>query len=115
MREASRGGTSNRHSLLVFFVYGCIDNNQDFRNAESEGDRGGGELDMHLKEKESNVKWAIGIGIIISVVILIILGYRYRFYNPQYGEDINADITSSFGSILGATLTPLWSIVATYI
>jgi len=25
------------------FVYGCIDNNQDFRNAESEGDRGGEE------------------------------------------------------------------------
>lgn len=43
MREASRGGTSNKHGLHVFFVYGCIESNQDFGKAESEGDRGGGE------------------------------------------------------------------------
>ena len=115
MREPLFRGTSNRHSLHVFFVYGCIESNQDFRRLNRREIEEAGELDMHLKEKESNVKCAIGIGIIISVVILIILGCRYRFYYPQCGEDINADITSSFGSILGATLTPLWSIVATYI
>lgn len=52
--RALRCGTSNKHGLHVFFVYGCIDNNQDFRKAESEGDRGGGERRKHMYIVEFN-------------------------------------------------------------
>lgn len=55
------------------------------------------------------------LGILISILIIALLGWRYSHYYPQSGGYIDADITSSFGSILGATLTPLWSIIATII
>ena len=58
---------------------------------------------------------AIVIGVVISFIIIIVLLCRYAIYLPNCGGEVDAEITSSFGSILGATLTPLWSIVATYI
>ena len=58
---------------------------------------------------------AIVIGVVISFIIIIVLLCRYAIYLPNCGGEVDAEITSSFGCILGATLTSLWSIVATYI
>ena len=73
---------------------------------------------MCLKKEKSikdSVVCAIIAGVVISILIIAVLFCRYAIYWPNYYDEVNAEITSSFGSILGATLTPLWSIIATYI
>ena len=94
MREASRGGTSNKHGLHVFFVYGCIDNNQDFRKAESEGDRGGGEkctmltdFDVVKKDLKNKLRSGEGLSFYRGSKLLTVRNFRLvtaDFFSGEY-------------------------------
>ena len=111
--RASTRGTSNKHGLHVFFVYGCIDNNQDFRKAESEGDRGGGEgVNM------ANViflimrclGWFLSICSIICIYIINFTEWRPLGTADKY-EEVNNVIVNLSYSYLAATIFHIVMIV----
>lgn len=72
---------------------------------------------MCLKKKKTekdNALYIIGIGIILTIIILLIISLRYGNYT-LCGSKINPEITSSYGTIVSAFLTTLWSAIAVWI
>ena len=71
-----------------------------------------------LKKKTINDKalCVIGIGAVLTIIILLIVGIRYNEYIlPLCNAKVNAEITSSYGTVISAFLTPLWSGIAVWI
>ena len=66
------------------------------------------------KTEKDNATNIIGVGITLTIIILVIISWRYRNYT-LCGSDIDANITSSYGTIISAFLTTLWSAIAVYI
>lgn len=68
------------------------------------------------KDKEDNARYIIFIGLILTLIILTIIIWRYSNYVlPFCGAEINAEITSSYGTVVSAFLAPLWSGIAVWI
>lgn len=65
------------------------------------------------KEKDKAI-CLIRAGIVLTIIILIIILWSYRNYTFN-GRTIDADITSSYGTVVSAFLTTLWSAIAVYI
>lgn len=71
-----------------------------------------------LKKKSIKNKafCVIGIGIVLTIIILLIVGIRYNDYIfPLYNAKVDANITSSFGTVVSAFIAPLWSVIAVWI
>ena len=66
------------------------------------------------KTEKDNATNIIGVGITLTIIILVIISWRYRNYT-LCGSEIDANITSSYGTIISAFLTTLWSAIAVYI
>lgn len=62
------------------------------------------------KEKDKALH-LIKVGIGLTFIILIIISWRYQNYAFN-GTTIDADITSSYGTVVSAFLTTLWSAIA---
>ena len=72
---------------------------------------------MCLKKKKTekdNALCVISTGIGITIIILLSVSWIYRNYTFD-GVNINAEITSSYGTIISAFLTTLWSGIAVWV
>ena len=68
------------------------------------------------KNEKDNAICAIIVGLILTIIILIIISFRFSNYILPFSEaKVDANITSSFGSVVGAFLAPLWSGIAVWI
>lgn len=68
------------------------------------------------KTEKDNAICAIIVGLILTIIILIIISFRFSNYILPFSEaKVDANITSSFGSVVGAFLAPLWSGIAVWI